>query len=39
MNLVNGEDFDLLRYRAINLYGARDLSYSNRKNKKNIWLP
>jgi len=34
MNLVNGEDFDLLRYRAINLYDARDLSYSNRKNKK-----
>ena len=36
MNVVNGTDLDLLRYRAINLYGARDLSHSNRKNKKHM---
>ena len=34
MNLVTGKDFDLLKHRAVNVYGARDLSYSNRKNKK-----
>ena len=34
MNTVTGEEFDLLRYRAINLYGAKDLDYSNRMNKK-----
>ena len=31
MNLVTGKDFDLLKHRAINVYGARDLNYSNRK--------
>ena len=34
MNTINGKDFDLLKYRAINLYGAKDLEYSNRMNKK-----
>ena len=30
MNTVTGNDFQLLRQRAINLYGAKDLEYSNR---------
>jgi len=34
MNTVTGNKFDLLKYRAINLYDAKDLDYSNRKNKK-----
>ena len=34
MNTVTGKDFDLLRRRAINLYGVKDLDYSNRMNKK-----
>ena len=34
MNTVTGNKFDLLKYRAINLYGAKDLEYSNRMNKK-----
>jgi len=34
MNTVTGEEFNLLRNRAINLYGAKDLNYSNRINKK-----
>jgi len=34
MNTVTGNKFDLLKYRAINLYGAKDLEYSNRINKK-----
>jgi len=36
MNTVTGNKFDLLKYRAINLYGAKDLEYSNRMNKKYI---
>jgi len=36
MNLLNGRDFVLLRHRAKNLYDAKDLSYSNRKNKKYV---
>ena len=34
MNTVTGEEFNLLRNRAINLYGAKNLEYSNRMNKK-----
>ena len=34
MNIVTGKDFNLLRLRAINVYGAKDLDYSNHKNKK-----
>ena len=34
MNTVTGNDFQLLRQRAINLYSAKDLEYSNRMNKK-----
>ena len=34
MTTVTGNDFQLLRQRAINLYGAKDLEYSNRMNKK-----
>ena len=34
MNTVTGKDFDLLRQRARNIYSVKDLSYSNRKNKK-----
>jgi len=34
MNTVTGKDFDLLRKRARNIYSVKDLSYSNRKNKK-----
>ena len=34
MNIVTGKDFNLLRHRAINIYGTKDLDYSNRKNKK-----
>ena len=34
MNTVTGNKFNLLKYRAINLYGAKDLEYSNRMNKK-----
>jgi len=34
MNIVTGKDFDLLKHRAKVIYDARDLSYSDRKNKK-----
>ena len=34
MNTVTGNKFDLLKYRAINLYDAKDIEYSNRMNKK-----
>jgi len=34
MNIVTGKNFNLLRRRAINLYGAKDLFYSKRKYKK-----
>ena len=34
MNTVTGKDFDLLRKRARNIYSVKDLSYSNRMNKK-----
>ena len=34
MNTVTGNDFDLLKHRAINVYGAKNLEYSNRMNKK-----
>ena len=32
--IVTGKDFDLLRQRARVIYGAKDLEYSNNKNKK-----
>ena len=32
--IVTGKDFDLLRLRARVIYGAKDLDYSDRKNKK-----
>ena len=34
MNTVTGKDFDILKHRAINVYGAKNLEYSNRMNKK-----
>ena len=34
MNIVIGNDFYLLRRRAINLYGAKNLEYSHKTNKK-----
>ena len=34
MNTVTGEKFNLLKHRAINVYGAKNLEYSNRMNKK-----
>lgn len=34
MNTVTGKDFDLLRQRSRDIYGAKDLSYSNRNDKK-----
>ena len=34
MNTVTGKDFNLLKHRAINVYGAKNLEYSNRMNKK-----
>jgi len=34
MNTVTGNDFYLLKHRAINVYGAKNLEYSNRLNKK-----
>lgn len=34
--IVTGRDFDLLRLRARVIYGAKDLDYSDRKNKKNV---
>ena len=36
MNLLFGEDFDTLKFRAKNLYDAKDLRYSNRRNKKYV---
>jgi len=36
MNIVTGKNFDLLKYRAINLYGAKKLEYSNNMNKKYV---
>ena len=36
MNFLDGEDFELLRLRAINLYGAKGLQYSQRSNKKYV---
>ena len=32
--IVTGKDFELLRRRAKFIYGAKDLNYSDRKNKK-----
>ena len=34
MNTVTGNDFQLLRQRARDIHGAKNLEYSNRKNKK-----
>jgi len=34
MNTVTGNEFNLLKHRAINVYGAKNLEYSNRMNKK-----
>jgi len=34
MNTVTGNDFNLLKHRAINVYGAKNIEYSNRLNKK-----
>ena len=34
--IVTGKDFNLLKHRAKNLYGAKDLEYSNIKNKKYV---
>ena len=34
MNLLFGEDFNTLKFRAKHLYNAKDLRYSNRRNKK-----
>ena len=36
MNLMFGEDFDTLKFRAKNLYNVKDLRYSNRRNKKYV---
>ena len=36
MNIVTGKDFDSLKHRAKVIYDARDLSYSDRKNKKYV---
>ena len=34
MNTVTGNDFNLLKHRAINVSGAKNIEYSNRLNKK-----
>ena len=34
MNVLHGEDLNLLRHKAKNMYGAKDLQISTRKNKK-----
>ena len=34
--ILTGKDFDLLRQRARVVYGAKDLDYSNRENKKYV---
>ena len=36
MNTVTGEKLNLLKHRAINVYGAKNLEYSNRLNKKYV---
>ena len=36
MNTVTGEKFNLLKHRAINVYGSKNLEYSNRMNKKYV---
>ena len=36
MNTVTGKDFDLLKHRAINVYGAKNLEYSHNINKKYV---
>jgi len=36
MNVVIGKDFDLLKHRAINVYGAKNLEYSHNINKKYV---
>lgn len=36
MNIVTGKDFDLLRRRAINVYRAKNLEYSDRLHKKYV---
>ena len=36
MNIVTGKDFNLLRHRAINVYGAKNLEYSHKTNKKYV---
>ena len=36
MNILHGDDFKLLRRRAINLCKAKDLQYSQRSNKKYV---
>ena len=36
MNVLEGKDFDLLRRKAKNMYGAKDLQISTRRNKKYV---
>ena len=36
MNVLEGEDFDLLRRKAKNMYRAKDLQISARRNKKYV---
>ena len=36
MNILHGEDFDSLRPRAINMFGAKDLQISTKRNKKYV---
>lgn len=36
MNIVSGKDFDLLQMRAKNVYRAKDLQLSHKKNKKYV---
>ena len=35
-NLKFGDEFDSLKFRAKNVYGAKDLNYSNRADKKYV---
>ena len=36
MNVLHGEDLNLLRRKAKNMYGAKDLQISTRRNKKYV---
>ena len=36
MNVLHGDDLNLLRRKAKNMYGAKDLQISTRRNKKNV---